>query len=39
MELSEHIQHLIEPAIGEMGFNIVRVRISGKKKLSMQVMV
>ena len=39
MELSEHIQHLIEPAIGEMGFNIVRVRISGKKRLSMQVMV
>ncbi len=39
MELSEHIQNLIEPAIGEMGFNIVRVRISGKKKLSMQVMV
>ena len=39
MELSEHIQHLIEPAIGEMGFNIVQVRISGKKKLSMQVMV
>ena len=39
MELAEHIQHLIEPAISEMGFNIVRVRISGKKKLSMQVMV
>ena len=39
MELSEHIQHLIEPAIGEMGFNIVRVRIFGKKKLSIQVMV
>ena len=33
MELSEHTQHLIEPAIGKMGFNIVRVRIS------MQVMV
>ncbi len=39
MELPERIQHLIEPAIGEMGFNIVRVQISGKKKLSMQVMV
>lgn len=39
MELPERIQHLIEPAIGEMGFDIVRVRISGKRKLSMQVMV
>ena len=39
MELSERIQGLIEPAIGEMGFGIVRVRISGKKKLSMQIMV
>lgn len=39
MELSERVQHLIEPAIGEMGFDIVRVQISGQKKLSMQVMV
>lgn len=39
MEQSERIQKLIEPAIGEMGFDIVRVRITGQKKLSMQVMV
>lgn len=39
MELSNRIQRLIEPTIGEMGFEIVRVQVSGKKQLSMQIMV
>ncbi len=39
MELSNRIQRLIEPAIGDLGFEIVRVQISGKKKLLIQVMV
>ena len=39
MDLASHIQKLIEPTVGDLGFEIVRVRISGKKKLSMQVMV
>ncbi len=39
MDLASHIQKLIEPTVGDLGFEIVRVRISGKKQLSMQVMV
>ena len=39
MELSNRIQRLIEPMIADMGFDIVRVQISGQKKLLMQVMV
>lgn len=39
MDLDGRIQNLIEPTLGDLGFEIVRVRISGKKKLSMQVMV
>ena len=39
MDLASRIQNLIEPTVGDLGFGIVRVRISGKKKLSMQVMV
>ena len=31
MELSNRIQRLIEPAIGDLGFEIIRVQISGKK--------
>ena len=39
MDLDSRIQNLIEPTVGDLGFEIVRVRISGKKKLSMQIMV
>ena len=39
MELSNRVQHLIEPSIEDLGFDIVRVRITGKDKLLMQVMV
>ncbi|NQU60096.1 MAG: ribosome maturation factor RimP [Rhodospirillales bacterium] len=39
MELSNRVQHLIEPSIGDLGFDIVRVQISGKEKHLMQVMV
>ncbi len=39
MDLASRIQKLIEPTVGDLGFEIVRVRISGKKQLSMQVMV
>lgn len=39
MDLASRIQKLIEPMVGELGFEVVRVRVSGKKKLSMQVMV
>ena len=39
MDLASHIQKLIEPTVGDLGFEIVRVRISGKKQISMQVMV
>ena len=39
MELSNRVQHLIEPSIEDLGFDIVRVRITGKEKLLMQVMV
>lgn len=39
MDLSDRIQQLIEPTIGDLGFRIVRVRLSGQKKPSMQVMV
>lgn len=39
MDLSNHIQGLIEPAVGDLGFDIVRVQISGKDRLAMQVMV
>ncbi len=39
MDLDSRIQNLIEPTVGDLGFEIVRVRISGKKQISMQVMV
>ena len=39
MDLASRIQKLIEPTVGDLGFEIVRVRISGKKQISMQVMV
>jgi len=39
MELSNRVQHLIEPSIEDLGFDIVRVQITGKEKLLMQVMV
>jgi ribosome maturation factor RimP len=39
MELSNDIQRLIEPVVGDLGFEIVRVQVSGQKKLLVQVMV
>ena len=39
MSLTDRIQNLIEPTTGDLGFDIVRVQITGQKKLSMQVMV
>lgn len=39
MDVSAQVRHLIEPAIGDLGFEIVRVQIAGRKKPCMQVMV
>ncbi len=39
MDLSSRVQQLIEPSVGDLGFDIVRVQISGKKKPAMQIMV
>ena len=39
MDLDSRIQNRIEPTVGDLGFEIVRVRIFGKNKLSIQVMV
>ncbi len=39
MDLSYRVQQLIEPSVGDLGFDIVRVQISGKEKLAMQIMV
>ncbi len=39
MDLSNRVQHLIEPSIGDLGFDIVRVQITGKEKLFVQIMV
>ncbi len=39
MDLSYRVQQLIEPSIGDLGFDIIRVQISGKEKPAMQIMV
>ena len=39
MDLDCRIQNMIEPTVGDLGFEIVRVRIFGINKLSIQVMV
>ena len=39
MDMSNRIQDLIEPIVDELGFNIVRVQMSGKEMMLMQVMV
>ncbi len=39
MDLSSRVQQLIEPSIGDLGFDIVRVQISGKEKPAMQIMI
>ena len=39
MDLSERVRHLIEPAVGGMGFDVVRVLVSGSRKPSLQAMV
>ncbi len=39
MDLSERIQDLIEASVDDLGYNIVRVLITGKDKLVLQIMV
>jgi len=39
MDLAERIKKLIEPTIEDMGFSIVRVDLSGKGDLCLQVML
>ncbi len=39
MDLSYRVQQLIEPSVGDLGFDIVRVQITGKEKLLVQIMV
>ncbi len=39
MDLANKIQRLIEPSVDDLGFDIVRVQVSGKNDLLMQVMV
>ncbi len=40
MDLSSRIQDLIEPSVDELGFDVVRVQMSGKDNtVSMQIMV
>ena len=39
MDLSYRVQQLIEPSVGDLGFSIVRVQISGKERPAMQIMV
>ena len=39
MDLSSRIQDLIEPSVDELGFDVVRVQMSGKDTVSMQIMV
>lgn len=39
MDLSSRVQQLIELSVGDLGFYIVRVQISGKEKPTMQIMV
>ena len=39
MDLSLRVQQLIELSVGDLGFDIVRVQITGKEKLLVQVMI
>ena len=39
MDMSRRIQDLIEPSVDDLGFDIVRVQMSGKEVMLMQVMV
>ncbi len=39
MDLSYRVQQLIESSVGDLGFDIVRVQISGKERPAMQIMV
>jgi ribosome maturation factor RimP len=39
MDMSGRIQDLIEPPVDELGFDIVRVQMSGKETMLVQVMV
>ena len=39
MDMSSRIQDLIEPPVDELGFDIVRVQMSGKEMMLIQVMV
>ena len=39
MDLSHRVQQLIEQSVGDLGFDIVRVQITGKEKLLVQIMV
>ncbi len=38
MDLSHRVSALIEPTLTDMGFDIVRVQLSGKTRLTLQVM-
>ena len=38
MELCARIETLIEPAVRDLGFEIVRVQVSGKKRRRLQIM-
>jgi len=39
MDFIDRVRRLIEPAIGDLGFDIVRVQLAGKNRPCMQVMV
>lgn len=39
MELTERVEQLIAPTVDAMGFEIVRVRLSGKETRQLQVMI
>ena len=38
MDLSARIEKLIEPVVGDLGFDIVRVQVSGQKRRRLQIM-
>ncbi|MDJ0684098.1 MAG: ribosome maturation factor RimP [Alphaproteobacteria bacterium] len=38
MELSERISELIEPSLGDMGYELVRVRLTGSQRKTLQIM-
>lgn len=39
MELATHIEALIAPTVGDLGFDIVRVQLTGKTQKRLQIMV